>query len=104
MKTKITLSLFVALLFGVCCLSAQQQSSSYYYKGNPIPLNVNTQHFLVYADTSKISNERFEKEYQVKEWIEDGSCGFLEAQVHIPNGNYDSIINVLTSKEYIIDI
>lgn len=67
-------------------------------------LSVNSQHFLVYADTSKISKDLFEKEFRVTEWIEDGSCGILEAQVHVPNGNYDSIINVLTSREYIIDI
>lgn len=71
MKTKFILSLFMVSLFGCCHLSAQQQSLFYYYKGNPISLNVNTQHFLVYADTNKISRELFEKEYRVTEWIED---------------------------------
>ena len=71
MKTKFILSLFMVSLFGCCHLSAQQQSLFYYYKGNPISLNVNTQHFLVYADANKISKELFEKEYRVTEWIED---------------------------------
>ena len=46
MKTKFILSLFMVSLFGCCHLSAQQQSLFYYYKGNPISLNVNTQHFF----------------------------------------------------------
>ena len=98
------LSLLMASLFGYCHLFAQHQSLFYYYKGNPIPLNVNSQHFLVYADTSKISKDLFAKEYWVTEWIEDGSKGFLEAQVNIPNNNYDSVLNVLKAKEYIVDI
>ena len=76
----------------------------YYYKGNPIPLNVNSQHFLVYADANKISTELFAKEFRITEWVEDGSNGFLEAQINIPNENYDSVINVLKAKDCIIDI
>ena len=68
---KLILSLFMVSLLGCCHLSAQQQSLFYYYKGKPISLSVNSQHFLVYADASKISNEAFEKEYRVTEWIED---------------------------------
>ena len=104
MKTKVVLLLFVALLFGICCLSAQQQGLFYYYKGNPIPLNVNSQHFLVYADTSKISKDLFEKEFRVTEWIETGHNGILEMQVNVSNGNYDSVVNVLKAKDYIIDV
>ena len=104
MKTKKILLFFLASLFGCGYLSAQQQGLFYYYKGKPIPLSVNTQHFLVYADSNKISKELFEKEYRVTEWIEDGHNGILEAQVNIPNDNYNSIVYVLKSKEYIIDI
>lgn len=71
MKTKKILLFFLASLFGCGYLSAQQQGLFYYYKGKPIPLSVNTQHFLVYADSNKISKELFEKEYRVTEWIED---------------------------------
>ena len=70
MKAKVVLLLFVASLFS-CCLLAQQQKMFYYYKGDSILLNVNTQHFLVYADANKVSKELFEKEYRVTEWIED---------------------------------
>ncbi|MBR4912523.1 MAG: S8 family serine peptidase [Bacteroidales bacterium] len=48
--------------------------------------------------------ENFTKEYRVTEWIEDGSNGILEAQVNIPNGNYDDVLKSLKEKEYIIDI
>lgn len=72
MKTKIIFLVFCVTLFGHCFLSAQQQGLFYYYKGNPIQLNVNSQHFLVYADTSMISKDLFTKEYRVTEWIEDG--------------------------------
>ena len=103
MKTKDILFLFIVSLFGCGYLSAQQ-SLFYYYKGNPIPLNVNSQHFLVYADANKISTELFAKEFRITEWVEDGSNGFLEAQINIPNENYDSVINVLKAKDCIIDI
>jgi hypothetical protein len=103
MKTKDILFLFIVSLFGCGYLSAQQ-SLFYYYKGNPIPLNVNSQHFLVYADTNMISRDLFAKEYLVTEWIEDGGIGILEAQVNIPNDNYDSVINVLKAKDCIIDV
>ena len=97
MKMKDILLVFIASL--LCCgyLSAQQQEMFYYYKGNPVSLSVNSQHFLVYADANMISAEMFAKEHRVTEWIEDGSNGFLEAQVNIPNGNYDSVINVLNA-------
>lgn len=72
MKTKIILSLLMASLFGYCHLSAQHQSLFYYYKGNPISLNVNSQHFLVYADANRISKDLFAKAFRVTEWIEDG--------------------------------
>lgn len=103
MKTKDILFLFIVSLFGCGYLSAQQ-SLFYYYKGNPIPLNVNSQHFLVYADANKISTELFAKEFRITEWVEDGSNGFLEAQINIPNGNYDDVLKSLKEKEYIIDI
>ena len=103
MKTKDILILFIVSLFGCGYLSAQQ-SLFYYYKGNPIPLNVNSQHFLVYADANKISTELFAKEFRITEWVEDGSNGFLEAQINIPNGNYDDVLKSLKEKEYIIDI
>ena len=104
MKTKDILFLFIVSLFGCGYLSAQQSLYYYYYKGNPIPLNVNSQHFLVYADANKISTELFAKEFRITEWVEDGSNGFLEAQINIPNENYDSVINVLKAKDCIIDI
>ena len=104
MKTKSILLFFAATLLGICCLSAQQQKMFYYYKGDSILLNVNTQHFLVYSDANKVSKELFEKEYRVTEWIEDRGDGILEAQVNIPNNNYDSVLNVLKAKEYIVDI
>ena len=66
---KLILSLFMVSLLGCCHLSAQQQSLFYYYKGKPISLSVNSQHFLVYADASKISNEAFEKEYRVTDCL-----------------------------------
>lgn len=103
MKTKDILILFIVSLFGCGYLSAQQ-SLFYYYKGNPIPLNVNSQHFLVYADANKISKKLFEKEYRVTEWIENGSKGILEVQINIPNGNYDSVLFGLKEKDYIIDV
>ena len=71
MNKKAILLFFVVSLFGICCLFAQQQKMFYYYKGDSISLNVNSQHFLVYADANKISKELFEKEYRVTEWIED---------------------------------
>lgn len=101
---KLILSLFMVSLLGCCHLSAQQQSLFYYYKGKPISLPVNSQHFLVYADASKISKDLFAKEYRVTEWIEDGSDGVLEAQVNIPNGNYDGALKNLKEQEYVIDI
>ena len=104
MKTKFILSLFMVSLFGCCHLSAQQQGLSYYYKGNPVSLSVNSQHLLVYADANKISKKVFETEFRVREWIEDGNNGILEAQVIIPNENYDSVVCVFKTKEYIIDV
>ena len=80
MKTKLILSLFMVSLFGRCHLSAQQQSLSYYYKGKPISLSVNSQHFLVYADASKISMEELNKEFKITEAIETGQNGILEVQ------------------------
>ena len=104
MKTKAILLFIIASFFGCFCLSAQQQELFYYYKGNPVLLNVNSQHFLVYADANRISAELFAKEFRISEWIEDGRYGIIEAQVNIPNNNYDSVINVLKTKEYIIDL
>ena len=104
MNKKAILLTFLASIFGICCLFAQQQKMFYYYKGDSISLNVNSQHFLVYADANKVSKEMFEKDYRVTEWIEDGNNGILEAQVNIPNDNYNSIVYVLKAKEYIIDI
>lgn len=98
MKTKVVLLLFIATLFGCCCLSAQQQGLFYYYKGNPIPLNVNSQHFLVYADAEKTTIEELEKEFRITELIETGQNGFFEMQINVPNGNYDSVVNVLKAK------
>ena len=103
MKTKDILFLFIVSLFGCGYLSAQQ-SLFYYYKGNPIPLNVNSQHFLVYADAVKISVEDLEEMDKVTEWIESGSNDMVEVQVNIPNNNYDSVVNVLKTKDYIIDV
>lgn len=71
MNKKAILLFFVVSIFGICCLFAQQQKMFYYYKGDSISLNVNSQHFLVYADASKISKDLFAKEYWVTEWIED---------------------------------
>ena len=94
----------IIMLFSCCILSVQAQMQHYYHKGDTISLSVNSQHFLVYADANKISIERFAKEYRVTEWVEDGSNGVLEEQVNIPNGNYDSVISVLKSQQYIIDV
>ena len=104
MNKKAILLFFVVSIFGICCLSAQQQKMFYYYKGDSISLNVNSQHFLVYADANKISKELFEKEYRVTEWIKDGNNGILEAQVNIPNDNYSSAVYALKAKEHIIDV
>ena len=104
MKAKVIFLVCCVTLFNSCFLSAQQQGLFYYYKGSPISLSVNSQHFLVYADTSKISKDLFAKEYRVTEWIEDGSDGVLEAQVNIPNGNYDGALKNLKEQEYVIDI
>ena len=60
--------------------------------------------FLLYADAEKTTLEELEQEYKVTEWIEDGGNGILEAQVNIPNNNYDSVLNVLKAKEYVVDI
>ena len=80
MKTKTLLSIFVVSI--LCCgsLFAQQQELFYYYKGNPISLNVNTQHFLVYADANKVSKEELNKEFKITEAIETGQNGILEVQ------------------------
>ena len=79
MKTKDILFLFIVSLFGCGYLSAQQ-SLSYYYKGKPISLSVNSQHFLVYADANKISMEELNKEFKITEAIETGRNGILEVQ------------------------
>ena len=100
MKTKKILLLFIAYLSGCGCLFAQ----FYYYKGNPISLNVNNQHFLVYADANKISMEELNREFKITESIETGQNGILEVQINLPNVNYDSVLNVLKTKEYIVDI
>lgn len=95
------------LIFALCvqyCLYAQPQGLYYFYKGEQVALPVNNQHFLVYADENEISKEDMENEYKIVEWIVDGGDGILEAQVNISNGNYDSVINALKAKEYIIDI
>ena len=104
MKTKKILLLFIAYLSGCGCLFAQQQELFYYYKGNPISLNVNNQHFLVYADANKISMEELNREFKITESIETGQNGILEVQINLPNVNYDSVLNVLKTKEYIVDI
>lgn len=103
MKTRISL-ISLIVLYVCSSLYAQEPDLFYYYKGAPVPLSTNTQHFIVYADAEKISKEFFAKEYRVTEWIEDGRKGVLEAQVNIPNANYDSVINILRGKEYTIDI
>jgi len=97
-------SLYFIVLFGCSCLSAQQQAPFYYYKGEQILLPVDSQYFLVYADAKKISSEQFAKEYHVTEWVEDGGDGLIEAQVSIPNGNYDSVVNVLKAHNYVVDV
>ena len=79
MKAKAVLLLFVASLFS-CCLFAQQQKMFYYYKGDSLLLNVNTQHFLVYADANKVSKEELNKEFKITEAIETGQNGILEVQ------------------------
>ena len=79
MKTKDILFLFIVSLFGCGYLSAQQ-SLFYYYKGKPISLSVNSQHFLVYADANKISMEELNKEFKITEAIETGQNGILEVQ------------------------
>ena len=96
--------LLIILCFYGGFVFAHQQDPFYFYKGEQITLPINTQHFLVYADLTKISVDFFAKEYLVTEWIEDGRNGIIEAQVSIPNGNYDSVVNVLKAKEYVIDI
>ena len=80
MKCKVTLLFIFVSLLGCFCLSAQQQEMSYYYRGNPISLNVNTQHFLVYADANKISMEELNREFKITESIETGQNGILEVQ------------------------
>jgi len=103
MKKRTNLLLIIFFFCGGS-LSAQQHLPFYYYKGNRIMLPVNTQHFLVYADANRLSTELFAKEFRINEWIEDGSNGIIEAQVNIPNDNYDSVINVLKTKDYVIDV
>ena len=80
MNKKAILLFFVVSLFGICCLFAQQQKMFYYYKGDSISLNVNSQHFLVYADANKISMEELNKEFKITEAIETGQNGILEVQ------------------------
>ena len=78
MNKKAILLFFVVSLFGICCLFAQQQKMFYYYKGDSISLNVNSQHFLVYADAGKISMEELNREFKITESIETGQNGILE--------------------------
>ena len=103
MKRRTNILLIILCFYGGFAF-AHQQDPFYFYKGEQITLPINTQHFLVYADLTKISVDFFAKEYQVTEWIEDGRNGIIEAQVSIPNENYDSVINVLKAKEYVVDI
>lgn len=94
---------FIVLLSCCCCLYAQEPYF-YYYQGEQVIIPINSQHFLVYADTKKISVDLFSKEYWITEWIENGQDGIVEAQVNIPNENYDSVINDLKAKNYIVDV
>lgn len=96
--------LSVIALCGWFCLSAQQQAPFYYYKGEPVTIPVNSQYFLIYADAGVISMGDLEEMYKVTEWIESGSNDIVEVQVNIPNNNYDSVTNVLKTKDYIIDV
>ena len=96
--------LSVIALCGWFCLSAQQQAPFYYYKGEPVTIPVNSQHFLIYADAGEISIEDLADIYKVTEWIESGENDIIEVQVIIPNNNYDSVISFLKTKDYIIDI
>ena len=80
MKRRTNILLIILCFYGGFAF-AHQQDPFYFYKGEQITLPINTQHFLVYADLTKISVDLFAKEYQVTEWIEDGSNGVIEAQV-----------------------
>ena len=96
--------LSVITLCGWFCLFAQLQAPFYYYKGESVTIPVNSQHFLIYADAGKISMEDLDEMYKVTEWIESGNNDIVEVQVNIPNNNYDSVTNVLKTKDYIIDV
>ena len=97
-------SIYFVVVFCCCVFSVQAQKLYYYHRGDSISLSVNSQHFLVYADANKISMEELNKEFKITESIETGQNGILEVQVNLPNVNYDSVVNVLKTKEYIIDI
>lgn len=84
MKTKSILLFFAATLLGICCLSAQQQKMFYYYKGDSITLNVNSQHFYVYADTNKVSIRELNKEFHITEYVfttDENIIGF-QLEIH----------------------
>lgn len=70
--------LSVIALCGWFCLSAQQQAPFYYYKGEPVTIPVNSQHFLIYADAEEISIEDLADIYKVTEWIESGENDIIE--------------------------
>ena len=70
MKRRTNILLIILCFYGGFAF-AHQQDPFYFYKGEQITLPINTQHFLVYADLTKISVDLFAKEYQVTEWIED---------------------------------
>lgn len=76
MKTKVIFLFCCATPFSSCFLSAQQQGLFYYYRGNPISLSVNSQHFLVYADTRKISKDLFAKAFGLRSGLKMGKTVF----------------------------
>lgn len=92
------------IVFCCCVFSVQAQKLYYYHRGDSVSLSVNSQHFLVYAEAGKISMDELNREFKITESIETGQNGIIEVQVNFPNVNYDSVVNVLKAKEYIIDI
>lgn len=89
---------YFVILFCLCVISVPAQNLYYYHKGDRISLSVNSQYFLVYADAEKTTIEELEKEFRITELIETGQNGFFEMQINVPNGNYDSVVNVLKAK------
>ena len=61
---KTIIFIFPFLLCGLFDLHAQQ-TTSYYYKGNHVTLPINSQHFLVYVDTIKVSLSELYKEFNI---------------------------------------